>query len=426
MTLPGFLPRHDQRNITLPQLQSTQESPMGSNQALRPAVKLYVSKDETPNELARTMLINPLAYQEMSLDPEYAIYNRRLVTTAMATEDEEEVYWRVRTSVVLRHTAELPLEISGPDATALLNKVFTRDIAKNNVGRCSYQFACYEDGGMITDGILVRLEEQRYWFVQADGDLMSWLKSQSKGMDVKVFDPQIWVTQVQGPEALNVLKNALDGAYPEPFRYFDWAKVKIAGQNVIITRSGFTNELGWEFYFEDNEGAKRIGEKVLEAGVPYGMKPTSVASFRARRIEAGLMNAGSDFDDQTTPFAAGLGDMVEMDKGDFIGREALEAADKRCRTWGMKVDGGTAAAGRTITDGSQSIGNVNSTTWSPGLKCGVALVRMYSAEFGPGDNVQVHCLDGSVRKATLCETPMYDAKREIPRGKLVDIPLNFT
>ena len=152
------------------------------------------------------------------------------------------------------------------------------------------------------------------------------------------------------------------------------------------------------------------------------MTPTSADAFRARRIEAGLLNAGSDFDETTTPFAAGLGHMIDFDKGDFCGREALQKADQRCRTWGLKTEGGIAQIGRTLKLYGVEAGRVCSSAWSPFQNCGVALVRLDDAEIQPGTELDVVCIDGETRRARTCTTPMYDEKREIPRGLKIDIP----
>ena len=332
----------------------------------------------------------------------------------------DEAYWRLRRQAILRHTAELPVEIRGPDAVALLDRIFTRDIARTQVGRCSYQIACYDDGGMMLDGILVRLGPDRFWYGQADGDLSDWLRAHARGLDVAIFDPEVWISQVQGPDSLRVLAAAVDGAAPEPFRYFDAATVRIAGQEVVITRSGFTNELGWEVYLGPEIDVDAVGARLLEAGAPYGMTPVAVGG--ARRIEAGLLNAGSDFDATVTPFAAGLGSMVTLDKPDFIGKGALLTADRRCRTWGLRVQGGTARTGRGLMRDGVGAGRVCSAAWSPLQQCGVAIVRVDDPAAGPGTALQVACRDGTVRAAALCDLPMYDARREIPRGLRVDIP----
>ncbi len=388
---------------------------------IRFAVLPIVGDASRPSEFSRSMAAHPLIHQELPYEPRYTLYNRRLTAMSMTNRSADDAYWRLRRHAILRHTGELPIEIAGPDAERLLNKVFTRDVSRNAVGRCSYQFACYEDGGMILDGILVRLAEDRFWYGQADGDLTDWLRAHGSGMDVTIHDPEVWISQVQGPASLDILAAAVDDAYPERFRYFDLAKVRIAGQEVVITRSGFTNELGWEIYLGPEIDADAVGARLLEVGAGFGMTPVAIGG--ARRIEAGLLNAGSDFDETTTPFAAGLGSMVNFEKGDFIGRAALEAADRRSRTWGMCVDdGGVAALGRTVRRDGAAVGRVCSTAWSPYQRCGVAIVRLDDPDDGPGAVVEVACHDGAARRGEICELPMYDRERRIPRGELVDIP----
>lgn len=373
-----------------------------------------------PTEFAHSMVPHPLVAQELAYEPQYTIYNRRLTAMAMADHTAEDAYWRLRRKVILRHTGELPIEVRGPDAERLLNLVFTRDVAKTRVGRCSYQIACDDDGGMMMDGVLVRLAADRFWYGQADGDLTQWLKANARGMNVEIFDPDVWISQVQGPDSLRVLEAAVDDAYPDPFRYFDAATVRIAGQDVVITRSGFTNELGWEVYLGPDTDAWAVGERILEAGKPYGMRPVAIGG--ARRIEAGLLNAGTDFDATVTPFAAGLGAMVRLDKGEFIGKAALQRADQRPRTWGLRVHGGVARIGDGVRKDGASAGRVCSTAWSPFQRCGVAIVRLDDPALGPDTRVDVACVDGTTRTGEICGLPMYDTERKIPRGHVVDIP----
>jgi len=392
----------------------------GSKKNVRFAVLPLASEETHPTEFAGTMMPHPLVAQELPYDPQYTIYNRRMTAMRMTNGSPDEAYWRLRRQVILRHTGELPIEVRGPDAERLLDLVFTRDVTKMKVGRCSYQIACYHDGGLIIDGVVVRLAEDRFWYGQADGDLTQWLRAQACGMNVEVVDPDVWISQVQGPDSLKVLEAAVDGPYPEPFRYFDAAWVQIAGQEVVITRSGFTNELGWEVYLFPDTDARAVGERILEAGKPYGLIPVAIGG--ARRIEAGLLNAGTDFDDTVTPYAAGLGSMVNLDKADFIGKAALEKADKRPRTWGLRVSGGVAAIGRRLAVKGVPAGRVCSTAWSPFQRCGVAIVRLDDPTFGPGTQVEVDGSDGVTRSGEICALPMYDKDRQIPRGKAVDIP----
>ena len=162
----------------------------------------------------------------------------------------------------------------------------------------------------------------------------------------------------------------------------------------------------------------------MEVGKNFDLLLAGTPVFRARRIEAGLLNAGSDFGADTTPFDAGLGAFVEFDDRDFVGRKALEDADKSCRTWGMRVIGGVAQLGRVLKINGKEIGRVCSSGYSPYQDCGVCIVRMDDPADGPGKKVDVLCADGSTQKGELCALPMYDPERLIPRGKLVDVPAN--
>ena len=387
----------------------------------RYTIKAIPIEDRRPIELSENMKPHPLSFMELPFDPEYSLYNNRMTPERLNNVTDDEQYWAIRQKVIFRNTGELPIEISGPDAEKFANRVFARDVSRVKVGRCSYNFVLYHHGGMITDGVMLRLAEDKFWMAQADGELIKWYMAHAHNFDVKVTDPNVWVTQVQGPRSMDVLRDVIDGNFPDPWRYFDIATVSIAGEEVIITRTGFSNELGWEFYLRPENDAHKIGNHIWEIGLKYGMILTGTPVFRARRIEAGLMGT-TEFDSTTTPFDAGLGHFVQMDKHDFIGREALEKADKRSRTFGMRVLGGIAERGRTISFGDNLVGLVCSSTWSPYQECGVALVRMDDPEMGPSTEVKVLGTDGKTYSAKLCSLPMYDPEGAIVRGKNIIIP----
>ena len=373
-------------------------------------------------ELARSIQVHPLTYQELPYDPEYSYYAGRLTLEKLSNVSPEEMYWKARREIIFRHTGEHPFEISGKDSLKLLQNIFPRDISKLSKGRCSYQFACYHDGGIITDGILLKIDENKYWFAQADGDLFSWYKAHSKNMDVEISDPDVWVSQVQGPLSMKLLENLSDGFNENDWKYFDWKELKILDQKVIVSRSGFTNELGWEIYFRPENETEKLGDYILEEGKKLGMILVATPGFRCRRIEAGLLSAGQDFSKKTNPFSVGLGRFVNFDKEDFVGKEALLSSDKRCRTWGIRVMDGTAIKGESIKINEKKIGTITSSTWSPYQICGVGIVHLDNNDNGPGDIVDVKCTDGKVHKGEICKLPMYDEKGEIVRGIDKNIP----
>ena len=368
--------------------------------------------------------INRHRYHEVErpYGPHYTVYNRRLMACCFDDIDTVDGYWMLRQKAAVLHTGEYPLEFKGPDAQTLLNKLFTKDITKAKVGRCGYGLACYEDGGLITDGVFLRLASDRFWHVQADGDFYSWARAHSSGMDVEILDPAVNVSQVQGPNALKILEAAADDGLPDRFGYFAIAKVTFAGQEVVITRTGYTNELGWEFYTEPHHDAEALWAHLMEKGAPFGMGLFGLDSMHIRRIEAGILNAGSDFDRFTTPFDVGLGQFVDMDKAHFIGKTALEAASKEARLTGLLCADGEPHIGAPVMSGDKQIGQVTAGAISPFLKSGIGIVLLNEHGFQDGQEVSVGCIDGSMNSAKLASLPLYDKQAEIPRGKLVDIP----
>ena len=386
------------------------------------SVKPIISEGESALELARTIGLHPLTYQELPFDPEYSIYAGRLTPEKLSNASAEEMYWKIRQELIFRHTGEHPYEISGPDALKLLQKIFPRDISKVKIGRCSYQFACYHDGGMITDGVLLRLDQNKYWFAQAEGDMFSWYKAQAEGLNVNIIDPNVWVSQIQGPKSMELLDLLTETNISSNWKYFDWKEANISGEKIIISRSGFSNELGWEIYFRPENNIEKLGDLILEEGKKKGMILTATPVFRCRRIEAGLLSAGQDFTNKTNPYSVGLGRFVDINKDNFIGKKALQNSNKECLTWGIRVEKGTAIRGKSLKVNGKIVGEVTSSTWSPYQVCGVGIVHMKNSKLGPGTILDVDCTNGNTHKGELCKLPMYDSKGEIVRGKNKDIP----
>ncbi|MEM1298817.1 MAG: aminomethyltransferase family protein [Pseudomonadota bacterium] len=365
---------------------------------------------------------HPYHEHERPKGAHYCVYNRRLMAVCFDDHSTEDGYWKLRREAACLHTGEFPLEFRGPDAERLLDKLFTKDITKVKPGRCGYGLACYDDGGLLVDGILLRLEQDRFWYAQADGDFYSWARAHAAGMDVEILDPDVFVSQVQGPNALKTLEAAAEGGLPEKFTYFACRRVNLGGQDVVITRTGYTNELGWEFYTEPRHDADALWAHLHKAGAPYGLELFGLDAMNIRRIEAGILNAGSDFNATTTPYAAGLGRFVDEDKGDFIGKAALATADRAPRLHGIKCPNGEPLISGEVMVGGRPAGTVTAGATSPYLRHAIGFALMDTTAPGPGTMVELRCKDGSLQPGELVEMPMYDKACEIPRGKLVNIP----
>ncbi len=365
---------------------------------------------------------HPYHYIERPKGPHYCVYNRRHMACCFDDHTTEQGYWLLRQKAAVLHTGELPLQFEGPDAEKLLDKLFTKDITQLKVGRCAYGVACFEDGGLLVDGILLRLAENKFWYAQADGDFYAWARAHAAGMDVTISDPNVYVSQVQGPKALDILAAASDHGTPEPFGYFAMKQVEFGGQKVIITRTGYTNELGWEFYTEPQHNAEALWAHIEAAGKPFGIEIFGLDAMNIRRIEAGILNAGSDFNETTTPYDVHLGRFVDEHKADFIGKAALQRATRQPRLHGIKCTGGEPLISADVKMEGKRCGIVTAGATSPFLGYGIGYALMDSPTHGPGSIITVGCKDGTDQSAELVELPYYDKLAEIPRGKLVDIP----
>lgn len=237
---------------------------------------------------------SPFYSQTLAMGATYLVYNHRLMPVSLKQEDRFEGYWALRRAVTRLDTGELPTEFKGPDAERLLNKLFTRDVSKLKPGRSAYHVACWDHGGVLVDGILIRLESDRFWYVQAEGDFVAWARAHAIGMDVEISDPGSWVHQIQGPKAMEVLADACDNGAPEKFRYFDAREVSMGGQQVMVTRTGWTGELGFEVYTRPGLDCDRLWDHISAAGAKYGMKDIGLDPMDIRRIEAGILNNGSE------------------------------------------------------------------------------------------------------------------------------------
>ncbi len=359
---------------------------------------------------------------ERPFGPRYTVYNRRLMACEFDQIDTEEGYWLLRQKAAVLNTGEYPLQFEGPDAERLLDLLFTKDFTKLKPGRCGYGIPCYEDGGMITDGVVLRLANDLFWYAQADGDFYSWARSHARGMDVTISDPDIYVSQVQGPLSMKVLEAASDDGMPKPFGYFGIARASFGGQEVVISRTGYTNELGWEFYTEPHHDAQALWRHLQIKGAPYGISLHGLDSMHIRRIEAGILNAGSDFDRFTTPFDVGLGRFVDLEKAHFIGKESLVNASRETRLFGIICPSAEPHIGAEVELSGQPRGVITAGAFSPFLKHGIGYALMDAPDRKEGAAVRVGCVDGELHEGTLTSLPFYDPDAEIPRGKRVDIP----
>jgi len=301
---------------------------------------------------------------------------------------------------MLYDVPEKPLSIQGKDAIVLLERIFTRKISNLKVGRARYAIACTPQGQMLMDGIVIRLAADHFWYVKADGEFETWLLAYSESLDVVVSDPKSWVLQIQGPKALDVLAAAADHTVSDRFGYFHVDTFTLGGQEVLISRTGWTGETGFEVYSNPNIDHLALWDHLMASGKPFGMDIGSVESMGIRRIEAGI-----------------------LDK-DFVGKAALAKADQRSRLFGLISETGIPGSGMSVLFGDMVVGRMTTGGWSPTLEKGIGYVRFDQHPDNPkggtdtwlGETVSLQDREGTLHSCTVVALPFYDAEKRIPRG----------
>ena len=338
-------------------------------------------------------------------------------------EDPLEKYWLLRQKALLFDVPEKPIEISGKDSVSFLNKVLTREISKTKIGRGYYTLACTPKGGIFMDGVLFRFDEEKFWYVQADGPFEDWLIAHSSNYDVQIKDPKSRVLQIQGPASIDIMKLASKGKIDENMPYFTSNFFDLGGQTLYVSRTGFTNELGFEIFCDGfNTDHLALWDYLIECGKPYGMQFSASRAMTIRRIEGGIFGNLTDIDTTITPFEAGLGYFVNMDK-DFIGKDALIKKDKRTCLFGITCKTTVPKAGSKIKINDKQVGYITAGVPSPTLQQGIGYVRFYEPNDYINKEIEIILPDNSSHTGVVVDLPFYDKEKKIVKGIDRSIPI---
>jgi len=363
-------------------------------------------------------------YIERTYSPEMirGVYAGRYFAIS-TDEDSIKKYWLLRQKAVIFDVPEKPIEISGPDAIPFLEKIMTRKVSSINEGRGYYSLACTPQGGIFMDGVIFKFNENKFWYVQADGPFEDWLLAHTSNYNVKISDPKSRVLQIQGPSSIDIMKAASNGKIDENMKYFRSGFFDLGGQKLYVSRSGFTNELGFEIY---SDGFKTdhlaLWDHLMSCGKNYGMEFSSTRAMTIRRIEGGIFGNLTDIDTTITPFEAGLEFFVNMDKGDFIGRDALMNKDKRPCLFGITCKSETPVSGSKVLEGEKIVGYITAGIPSPTLKLGIGYVRFYEPSDWPDKQLMLELPNGEKYPCNVVNLPFFDHDKKIVRGLDRTIP----
>lgn len=345
-----------------------------------------------------------------------------------------EEYWACRQAAVVLDLSPLrKFEVTGPDAEALMQWCLTRDMKKLSVGQVVYSAMCYEHGGMIDDGTVFRLGRDNFRWIGGDDYSGIWLREQAEKLGLKVMvrssTDQLHNLAVQGPNSREIMKRMIWTAPHQPtIGELGWFRLTVgriggpSGAPVVVSRTGYTGELGFEIFCHPKDGPA-VYDAVWANGGDLGLKPMGLAALDMVRIEAGLIFAGYDFSDQTDPFEAGIGFTVPLKSkpDDFIGREALirRKENPLHRFVGLEIDANVDVGhGDTLHVGRAQVGVVTSAMRSPLLGKNIALARVDVAHAAVGTALEVGKLDGQQKRLPAVIVPLshYDPKKTRPQS----------
>ncbi len=395
------------------------------------AVAYRMAPDSEP-KLTRETGFHP---RTSALTRNFTEYRGYWLPTKFNNHGAVDEYWACREAAVVMDLSPLrKFEVLGPDAETLMQLTCTRNMRRLAEGQAAYTALCYDHGGMLDDGVAFRMGRDRYRLITGDEFSGKWLRDQAEKRGLKVWvksaTDQLHNIAVQGPKSRDIVTEivwtAPANARVDEIAWFNFTIGRIGDYNgipVVVSRTGYTGELGYEIFCHPDD-ACAVWDAVFEAGRPHGLTPLGLEALDMLRIEAGLIFAGYEFDDQTDPFEAGIGFTVAA-KGneEFIGRDAvLRRRETPQRVLvGLELEGNEPAGhGDCVhaAGGRAQVGVVTSGTRSPILKKTIALCRVDVTCAAPGTEVEIGKLDGHQKRipARVVRFPFYDPDKTKPRS----------
>ncbi|MDA7479522.1 glycine cleavage system protein T [Planktomarina temperata] len=348
----------------------------------------------------------------------FSVYNHMYIPRDFG--DPEQNFWNLVDQAILCDVAvERQVKITGPDAAKFTQMLTCRDLSKMAVGQCKYILITNADGGILNDPILLRLAENHFWISLADSDILLWAQGVAvhSGLNVQIKEPDVSPLQLQGPNS-GLIMQELFGDSITDLKYYWLRELELEGIPLVVSRTGWSSELGYELYLRDGSKGDQLWELIMAAGASHGLKPGHTSSIR--RIEGGMLSYHADADIDTNPFELGFDRLVNLDMdAEFIGKAALRKIKQEGpmrKQVGLVLDCAPLTGPNTtfwaIQQDGATIGKVTSAVYSPRLKQNIALAMVATNAAIMGAEVEVLTNSGAV-KATMVERPFYDPKKQI-------------
>jgi glycine cleavage system aminomethyltransferase T len=348
----------------------------------------------------------------------FSVYNHMYIPRDFG--DPEQNFWNLVNEAILCDVAvERQVEITGPDAARFVQLLTPRNLSEMAVGQCKYIIITNAEGGILNDPVLLRLGENHFWISLADSDVLFWTQGVAinSGFEVNIGEPDVSPLQLQGPRSGEIMQK-LFGEMILDLRYFWLRELDLDGIPLIVSRTGWSSELGFELYLRDASFGDQLWEKIMAAGAAFGLKPGHTSSIR--RIEGGMLSYHADMDINTNPYELGLDRLLDPDMdADFIGKAALQRIRDEGVTRkqvGLTIEAAPLGGPNTIFwplhAGDRVIGKVTSAAYSPRLKQNIALAMVDVDNSQIGSELMVQMPTGPV-PARIVEKPFFDPKKNI-------------
>ena len=348
----------------------------------------------------------------------FSVYNHMYIPRDFG--DPVQNFWNLVNEAILCDVAvERQVQVRGPDATAFVQYMCCRDLSNLQVGQCKYVLLTDADGGVINDPILLRIAENTYWFSIADSDVLLWAKglAVNSGFDVVIDEPDVSPLQLQGPKSRDIIRAAFGDA-PTELKYYWFTQVEWEGIPLIISRTGWSSELGYEIYLTDGSKGGELWDYILRIGKPMGLHPGHTSSIR--RIEAAMLSYQADMDLRNNPFELGVDRLINLEVDyDFVGKQALTRIKQEGvsqKQVGLEISGDPLVGSNdeywSVTAASVPVGRVTSAVYSPRLEKNIALAILQTTHADIGQTLTVD-IAGELRTATVVPKPFFDPKKSL-------------
>ena len=353
----------------------------------------------------------------------FSVYNHMYIPRDFG--NPEENFWNLINNAILCDVAvERQVEITGPDAFKFVQLLTPRDLSKLQVGQCKYVLIVNNEGGILNDPVLLRLADNHFWLSLGDSDILLWAQGLAINSDlnVQIKEPDVSPLQLQGPKSAKIMQKLFGDKILE-LKYYWLKEENLDDIPLVISRTGWSSELGYELFLKDGSKGDQLWEKIMEAGKNFGLKPGHTSSIR--RIEGAMLSYHADADINTNPYEIGLDRLVNLDTDiNFVGKNALTKIKQngiKKKQVGLILDCSPLKGPNTtfwkITKNNKVIGKVTSAVYSPRLMKNIALAMISIEESKIGNNVVVNNSISNFN-ATIVEKPFYDPKKKITSAKL--------